>query len=189
MESAASILSDFQKQYNHGVSVPRQRRGKWEPPTVAMKLKTNFDEAMFSKFDQAGIGVVVRNHERQVMVALSEKIKKPASVETLEALVARRVVSFILELGFNQFMFEGDLEVINKALNYDDFSLASVGHIIKDIWSMLGLLQTKSFSFVRRQGNSVTHALAQRVRFSFPLLVWMDDVPPNIYHFVCSDFN
>ena len=189
MESAASILSDFQKQYSHGVSVPRQRRGKWEPPTIAMKLKTNFDEAMFSKFDQAGIGVVVRNHEGQVMVALSEKIKKPASVETLEALVARRVVIFILELGFNQFMFEGDLEVINKALNYDDFSLASVGHIIKDIWSMSGLLQTKSFSFVRRQGNSVTHALAQRVRFSFPLLVWMDDVPPNIYHFVCSDFN
>ena len=93
MESIASILSDFQKQYSHGVSVLRQRYGKWEPPTVAMKWKTNFDGAMFSESDQARIGVVIRNHEGQVMAALSEKIKKPASAEILEALAARRAVS------------------------------------------------------------------------------------------------
>ena len=133
MESIASILSDFQKQYSHGVSVLRQRYGKWEPPTAAMKWKTNFDGAMFSESDQARIGVVIRNHEGQVMAALSEKIKKPASAEILEALAARKAVSFILELGFNQSMFEGDSELIIKALNSEDFSLASVGHIIKDI--------------------------------------------------------
>ena len=54
---------------------------------------------------------------------------------------------------------------------------------------MSGLLQTKSFSFVRKQGNSIAHALAQRARFSFPVLVWMEDVPPDIYCFVCSDFS
>ncbi|XP_065617279.1 uncharacterized protein LOC136062310, partial [Quercus suber] len=183
MDSAASILSDFQKQYSYGISVPRQRHGKWEPPSAARKWKTNFDGAMFSESDQAGIGVVIRNHEGQVMAALSEKIKKPASAEILEALAARRAVNFTMELGFNQSMFEGDSEVIIKALNAEDFSLASVGHIIKDIWSMSGLLQTKSFPFVRRQGNSVAHALAQRARFSFPVLIWMEDVPPDIYRF------
>ena len=73
-----------------------------------------------------------------------------------------------------------DLEVIIKALDNEVFSLPSVGHIVKDIWSMSGLLQTKSFSYVRRQGNFVTHALAQKARFSFPVLVWMEDVPPDI---------
>ena len=38
--------------------------------------KTNFDGAMFSESDQVGIGVVVRNQAGQVMVAVSEKIKK-----------------------------------------------------------------------------------------------------------------
>ena len=58
-----------------------------------MKWKTNFDGAMFSESDQARIGVVIRNHEGQVMAALSKKIKKPASAEILEALAARRAVS------------------------------------------------------------------------------------------------
>ena len=78
------------------------------------------------------------------------KKKKMASVDILEALAARRAVQFILELGFKQSMFEGDSEVIIKALDNEDFLLVSVGNIVKDIWSMLGLLQTKSFSYVRR---------------------------------------
>ena len=83
------------------------------------------------------------------MVALWEKITKPAS-----ASAARRVVQFMLELGFQQSVFEGDLEVI-KTLDNGNFSLASVGHIVKDIRSILGLLQTMSFSYLRREGNSV----------------------------------
>ncbi|XP_075666340.1 uncharacterized protein LOC142636131 [Castanea sativa] len=154
-----------------------------------MMWKANFDGAMFSESEEAGIGVVVRNQAGQTMAALSEKIKKPASAEILEALVARRAVKFILELGFNKAVFEGDSEIIIKALAREDFSLASVGHIIKDVSSMSGLLQTKSFSYVRRQGNSVAHALAQRAKFSFPVLVWMEDVPPNIYRFVFSDMS
>ena len=62
------------------------------------------------------------------MVALSEKITKPAS-----ALATQRAVQFMLELGFQQSVFEGDLEVIIKALDNGKFSLASVGHIVKDI--------------------------------------------------------
>ena len=52
---------------------------------------------------------------------------------------------------------------------------------------MSGLLQTKSFSYVRRQDNSVVHALAQRTRFYFPVLVWIEDVPLDILCFVSSD--
>ena len=105
------------------------------------------------------------------MAALSRKIQKPASAEILEALAARKAVQFIIELGFKQSMFKSDSEVIIKALDNEVFSLASVGHIVKDIWSMSGLLQTKSFSYVKRQVNSVAHILVQRVKFSFLVLV------------------
>ena len=80
-----------------------------------------------------------------------------------------------------------DLEVIIKAFDNEVFSSPSVDHIVKDIWSMSNLLQTKSFSYLRRQGNSVAHTLAQKARFSFPVLVWMEDVPPDILCFVSSD--
>ena len=52
--------------------------------------KTNFDRAVFAKSREAGIGVVIRNSNGEVVVALSEKIPNPNSVEVLEALAARR---------------------------------------------------------------------------------------------------
>ena len=61
MDSAASLLTDFQKHYSHAVHVPRQRDVKWKPPIAAMMWKINFDGTVFPEFDQVGIGVVVRN--------------------------------------------------------------------------------------------------------------------------------
>lgn len=84
-------------------------------------------------------------------------------------------------------MFEGDSEVIIKALVDGNFSLPSMGHIVKDVMSISGLLQTRSFSYVRRQGNTMANAFVQRARLSFPLLVWMEDVPLDIYHYVSVD--
>ena len=156
-------------------------------PEGAM-VKTNFDGAMFAESDQAGIGVVVRNHRGQVMAALAEKIPKPASTEILEVLATRRAVQFTLELGFAHSIFEGDAEIVIKALVEGNGSIPSIGHIVKDIESITGLLRTKSFSHVRRQGNAVAHALAERARLSFPVLIWMEDVSPDIYHFLFADF-
>ena len=64
----------------------------------------------------------------------------------------------------------------------------SHGVIIKDTMSIIGSLRTFSFSHTRRQGNCVTHALAERAIVSFPLLVWMENVPTIISHVVISDF-
>ena len=37
------------------------------------------------------------------------------------------------------------------------------------------------------QSNALTHALAQRTINSFPILVWRNSVPPDIYKFFVSD--
>ena len=187
MENAAALLRDFQIQFRAGVKRSTQRNFKWKPPEGAV-VKANFNGAMFAESDQAGIGVVVKNNRGQVVAAIAEKIAKPESAEVLEVLAARRAVQFVLELGFAHSMFEGDAATVIKALTDGNCSVPSFGHIAKDIESISGLLQTKSFSHVRRQGNAVAHALAQRARLSFPVLIWMEDVPPDIYHFVFADF-
>ena len=90
-----------------------------------------------------------------------KKITKPHSVEILEMLATRRAVQFIVELSFVHSVFEVDSEVVIKSLVDDNSSLTSIGHHVKDVMSISGLLQTYSFSHVRRQGNVVVHALAQ----------------------------
>ena len=87
----------------------------WKPPDPSF-VKTNIDGAVFEDLDVAGIGVVVRNSDGKVMVALSEIIPKPAFVASLETLAARRAVQFVQELDMKDSIFEGDSEVSISAI-------------------------------------------------------------------------
>ncbi|XP_075659092.1 uncharacterized protein LOC142628955 [Castanea sativa] len=142
------------------------------PPNL---VKINFDGAVFSNSNEAGVGVVVRNERGEVRVALSEKIVMPSSVEVLEMLAARRVAIFTKELGFKNVCFEGDAEGVVRSIREEISSNAFVGHLLKDFKSIVDLFQTYSISHVRRQGNSVAHALAREARMSFPLRIWLED--------------
>ena len=134
-------------------------RVRWSPLGLNA-VKVNFDGAMFKESNEAGIEIVVRNQDGRVMAAMAKKIHHPTSVEILEFLAARRAVLFASELGFLQIIFEGDLEVTIRALQEENSAISSVGHIIKDIMSILGSFVTHTFSHVRRQGNTVAHVLA-----------------------------
>ena len=80
------------------------------------EFKKKFDEAMFEVNDNAGIGIIFQNSRGEVMVALSEKIPKPSSVEILEMLAMRRAVKFVQEIGLHDSLFEGDSLVGIKPL-------------------------------------------------------------------------
>ena len=58
------------------------------------KVKANFDGAMFDELNEAGIGVVVRNPQREIIAAPFEKMPKPSSVVVLESLSARGATYF-----------------------------------------------------------------------------------------------
>ncbi|XP_030958373.1 tropinone reductase-like 3 [Quercus lobata] len=155
---------------------------KWSPP-LGEGYKTNYDGAVFEEAGEAGIGVVVQNGNGEVLAALLEKIPYPGTVELVEILAARRAVQFIAELGMAQSIFEGDSESVYKALKSGDVGHSSIGQYVKDIMSISGLIRTFSFSHIRRQGNCVAHVLTKRARFAFPLLVWMEHVPPDVIPF------
>ena len=101
---------------------------------------------MFDESDEAGLGVVIRNSEGQVMVALFEKIKKPPSVMALELLAIRRVAILVFEIGFQQSFFKGDSEVVVKSLGGCGMEKFAVGHILKDTLSYVSLLKNYSLS-------------------------------------------
>ena len=91
--------------------------------------------------------MVLCDSEGQVLVALSEKVRLPASVEVLEMLAARRVATFARELGFSRVCFEGDAELVVKCLQSGSASNALTGHLVKDF--IRGYFQSSSIIHVR----------------------------------------
>ena len=157
------------------------------PPKLG-EFKTNYDGAMFNENDDAGIGIAVQDSLGYVFAAMVEKIQKPHFVEVLEMMAARRAVNFVHEIGLHQIHFEGDLEIGIKALCNGDMLLSSLGHLAQDTIFLVSSLRSFSFSHVVRQGNAIAHALAQRARISFPLLVWMEFTPSDIDSIIAINF-
>lgn len=91
---------------------------------------------------------------------MAKKIQKPHLVEVLEMMAARRVVSFVHEIGLHQSHFEGDSEIGIKVLHNGDILLSSFDHLVQDTILLAGSLRSFSFSHTVRQGNAVAHALA-----------------------------
>lgn len=81
-----------------------------------MSYKANFDAALFEGTNQVGIGVVFRDHARNVMAALSQRVDSIKSMEVAEALAARRDVVFVRELSLFEVIIEGDYLRVIQAL-------------------------------------------------------------------------
>ena len=83
--------------------------------------------------------MVVRDHQGRVMASMSETIKLSSSSNEVEALAAVRAISFALELHLPSVIVEGDSELIISALQSEEESFTSFGHLISSIKQSLGI--------------------------------------------------
>ena len=123
-------------------------------------MKINFDGPTFKDINKAGLRVVIRDGLGQVLASLSKQIQLPYSSDLIEAMAAARAISFAAELGFSRFILEGDSELIIKALQNKEDSLAPFGHILAAVKTSTDV-NCISFSHISRFGNSVAHNLAK----------------------------
>ena len=115
------------------------------------------------------------------MASLSQQIHLPATVLEVETLATIRALEFTVEIGVNKVILEGDSSILIKALQGRNHSLAQFGHIVKDVKYIASCLQHCMFSHVPRHCNKVAHALARRAFSYLHMLVWIEDVPPNVF--------
>ena len=86
--AATQYLSKFKLKFPMKVAKSLAIKTKWSPP-LGESYKTNYDWAVFEDSGEAGIGVVVRNANGEVIAALSEKIPYLDSVDLVGVLVAK----------------------------------------------------------------------------------------------------
>ena len=84
-----------------------------------------------------------------------------------------------METEFRNIVLESDSQILITTLQGDSYSLASVGHLVKDIQFLASYLSSFNFTHVRRHCNALAHSLARRAQRLSQPQVWMEDVPPD----------
>ena len=90
-------------------------RACWKPPSVDF-VKINVDGAVFPNENKSGIGVVIRNHEGQVLASKSLKLHQVYSPGLIEAIVVYSGIILALDIGFPKVVVEGDSKVVMMVL-------------------------------------------------------------------------
>ena len=163
------------------------RAPRWIPP-IPNQFKINFDGAVFSELDAAGLGVVIRDFRGRVICALAEGIPIPTSPAIVEALACRRAMVFAKELSLMDTIFEGDAEQIIKALRAKEVNQLEYGHVLRDSLVLASYFRVCSFSHVKHVSNTVAHFLARRSKSGNELQVWLDSLPDVVAPLAVRDF-
>ena len=74
--------------------------------------------------------------------------------------------------------------MVTQALETEDVSLAAYGLLIRDACTLARNFSEVSYSHIKREGNKVAHGLAKLAANLANCVIWMEEVPPSIYHFV-----
>lgn len=152
---------------------------RWTPPETDV-FKVNFEGVVFPESQKIGVGIVIRDSEGQITVALSEKLRGPRiqKPEVVEAIAARRAIIFAREHGLRQVVLEGDCQMLMQALQTGDSNSVLIGHLVADVRHHTVSFKRCSFTFVSKSCNRVAHALAQYAWNVKSFQVWMEDLPP-----------
>ena len=150
-------------------------------------VNVNFDDALFSREQKLGIGVVIRDAQGAVLASLSKilcHIHSPFEVEGLAAASALQLAS---DLGFQEVILDGDCQVLVLALKHDSDFLSAYGIILDVVRLKARCFNKLHYFHVNREGNMVAHGLARFVLNVLYCNVWMKDVPPQFHSLVLAD--
>ena len=91
-----------------------------------------------------------------------ERILFPTTVMEVETLACRRAVTFALEVGIQDVTFEGDSQIVIRAINSGGASEAPYDNLIEDILVYVSSFSSVVFKHVKRPCNRVADAFAKK---------------------------
>ena len=163
-------------------------RSQWLQPAHGVG-KINCDEAVFTDEKKSSIDVVIRNSHGSVLGSLSKQLPQAYTPLEIEATAVATTLQFAMDLGFNHVVLESDSLVLVNALCNDTTLLSSNGLLIEAIRLQARFFNQLHYSYVKREGNKVTHKLARHALCISDFIVWMEDVTSLISVVILSDID
>ncbi|XP_024629499.1 uncharacterized protein [Medicago truncatula] len=184
----AASAHDFVSEFNLGnptrsvdrLQIPAQ---VWITPPTDF-LKANIDAGR-DKHGKVTWGLVIRNHESEVLFAATQSPDIMADPLLAETLGLRWGIQTVLELQLSNVMFELDASVVVKCFNGLS-TIASISPFISDCHDLFGSLVGSSVSFVNRSCNVAAHELAQAAK-SIGSRTWVGNAPLKVWSLFSLD--
>ncbi|XP_059441986.1 uncharacterized protein LOC132174332 [Corylus avellana] len=141
----------------------------------------NWDASIAKDIDWMGLGMVLRDEQRIVVLAAYSK----TFVGNLDVLTAKARAGLIAlqvckSLGFTKIHLEGNAQGVISAINSRHPDWSSIGMLVEDFKLKLQSLQQWQLSFVRREGNQAAHTLANLASRTFMNNMWLHGPPECI---------
>ncbi|XP_042973060.1 uncharacterized protein LOC122304862 [Carya illinoinensis] len=159
---------------------------RWHPPPMDF-LKLNIDGATFNDQSIAGIGVVLRDHNGEVVVTCSKVEKEVSSVEFIDAIALLRGLQLCVQWGVPKIMLEIDCLILVNALNANFECLTDFEFILQDIRRLIDGFQEVKVVHVNRLGNLVAHRLARHAWLIDDICMWWDYCPSFVSQVIWLD--
>ena len=158
---------------NHRITVPNVTTNtNWDSPQSPW-YKVNIDDIVFSSLQAASVEVVVRDHARQVVAAMSKKLWVGLGPLEVEAKAIEEAIDFAWDIGLQDVVFECDSEVLRGALTRANTPSAAIVNVIS--------------SYVRHQRNKLAHILVQYAKSLENFVTWIEDNPIPIQSALAQD--
>jgi ribonuclease HI len=189
MECAKAELQEFHMataSSSHPLCHPLLLQSSWQRPPVGW-IKLNWDAATDHQNGLMGVGLVARDSRGQVQVSLCHFMPYLTDPTVAEAFAARRGVELCSAMGFTAVIFEGDSQMIVKALLVDETQPSSFDSIVADTQLLLSSFPQWQVRFVRRTDNDVAHRLARMAVKHKVSHVWVESIPSSISDAICKD--
>ena len=126
-------------------------------------------------------------NQREVLASLSKNTKLPSCTDDVEALVATKAILFAHDCGFSSIILKGDSEVVIKALQCNEDSFVSFGHLLSSLKNTIDAFNF-FFSHTHRTGNSIVHFLVKYARHVSDIFMWMEGVPPHLFNVLLTNY-
>ncbi|XP_059456541.1 uncharacterized protein LOC132186577 [Corylus avellana] len=183
------ILRDYEKANAADDPVNRERlehHSRWVKPDSGW-VKVNVDAALDKKGGKMGFGLIMRDHEGQVIVAkniMRLGTWKPAVAEVLAVYFG--VISGQVQR-VQQLIVEGVAKQITDAIQDEGQNHSLLGRLIDDVRLGLNAIPKLKVEHVNREANKVAHRLAKLALTQANDIVWLEEGPLCIRDIVLTE--
>ena len=125
----------------------------------------------------AGVGILIRDEEGQLIGACSKKIEAPLGAIEVEANVVELGLQFAKDMSIQDFMLESDFLMLVNALRDLSPPPLSIAALVYNSVASAHSFRCVDFSHVGRNGNRPAHLLARHALGIANMSIWVEETP------------